>query len=74
MGLDTPGCGPGHLPGVGLDTPQGVGLNPTPARPPQPPPWVLGLDTHSQPDPLTSPLGVGLDTPSPVNRMTDRQV
>ena len=46
--------------------PPGCGPGDPPARPPNLPPGV-GLETLHQPDPPTSPLDVGLETPRPHN-------
>ena len=45
-----------HQPAVGLETPPGEGLETAPG---------VGLETPLKPDPSTSPLGVGLETPQP---------
>ena len=50
-----PRCGPGDPPGVGLETPQVWAW-----RPPR-----CGPGDSSRPDPSTSHLGVGLETPPP---------
>ena len=54
-------------PGLGLDTP-GLGLEPSPQVWAWSP-WVWAW-THTLPDPPSSPLGLGLDTPPP---WTERQ-
>ena len=70
-----PGCGPGDPPSHTPQSPLGVGLK-TSWTDPQPPPWVWAW-RPPQPDPpnppwvwawrppgQTSPLGVGLETPT----------
>ena len=62
VGLETPWVWVWrHSPGVGLETPLGVGLETSPPQTPQLPPCVWAW-RPLLPDPSTSPLGVGLET------------
>ena len=75
----SPQCGPGHPPLVGLETPlarplnipPGCGPGDPPGQTPQHPPRVWAW-RPPWPDPSTSPLGVGLETPLWTEWLTDR--
>ena len=76
-GIHPPGCGPGPLLGVDMDTPWVWACTPLGLDTQPPPPGVgldppgLGLYTSPRTDHPTSALGLDLDTPPPVNRITD---
>ena len=61
LGHTPPGCGPGDPPGCGPEDPPGCG--PPRYEPADHP--KCGPGDPSRPDPSTSPLGVGLETPQP---------
>ena len=72
LGLDTTHqCGPGGSSTLTSPPPWTlVWAWRPPGQTPQPLPQCGPGDSHPQPDPSTSPLGVGLETP-PVNRIID---